>query len=606
MVQLFKGNLPSDLDPVATSEPGSSIFQIYAAFPEVTKLVKAALSGVVGKTVVEHKDGPWEYNVFPVEEQSGSVTGVIGLVQHQSSQASLQWYQAALLDTAAELRKARNHQEMPVLIFQKLGDILDIDQAGIVFGTENDPQLEILGLSGNWSQAKEQENLFSEIRDPAFIQVLIATKKNNHLESEPQQVGSHIAAFPFQTEEGFLGALCVGRKQRFQSHESDLLWEISAMLSSALQRARQHEQTEKNLARLSAIHSIDQAISGNFNLNLTLHIILDQVVSQLQVDAADIFLYDPDTQEMSFAYSKGFRHHMPSEDPTSGWENLVWRTMQKRDLLAIPDLKKEGLTLARSGLFAAEGFHSYFALPLIAKGVCLGVLEVFHRSPPRFDDDWIQFLRTLGTQAAIAIDISKLVENLRRTNLQLDQAYQATLEGWVRALDLRDQCTEQHTQRVVDASMKLALAAGVAEKDLIHFRRGALLHDIGKLGVPDSILNKPGELTPEEWTIMKKHPEYAQEMLKPIEFLRPALPIPYSHHEKWDGSGYPEGKKRTGIPIEARVFAIIDVWDALNSPRPYRDAWPERKIHHYIREQAGTHFDPSLVRLWEKVFQIPD
>jgi HD-GYP domain-containing protein (c-di-GMP phosphodiesterase class II) len=158
----------------------------------------------------------------------------------------------------------------------------------------------------------------------------------------------------------------------------------------------------------------------------------------------------------------------------------------------------------------------------------------------------------------------------------------------------------------VEKALKLAQAVGIPEKQLVHIRRGALLHDIGKLGVPDKILNKPGPLSEEEWDLMRKHPGYAREMLEPIEFLRPALPIPYGHHEKWDGSGYPEGAKGTQIPIEARVFAVIDVWDALSSPRPYRDAWPENKVHQYIREQAGFHFDPQVVSTWERVFQIPD
>ena len=135
----------------------------------------------------------------------------------------------------------------------------------------------------------------------------------------------------------------------------------------------------------------------------------------------------------------------------------------------------------------------------------------------------------------------------------------------------------------------------LSDAELVHMYRGALLHDIGKMGISDSILLKPGPLTDEEWVIMQKHPQYAYEMLSPIKYLRPVLDIPYCHHEKWDGTGYPHGLKGEQIPLAARIFAVVDVWDALRSDRPYRTAWPENKVREYIRSQAGTHFDPQVV-----------
>ena len=198
----------------------------------------------------------------------------------------------------------------------------------------------------------------------------------------------------------------------------------------------------------------------------------------------------------------------------------------------------------------------------------------------------------------------KLLEdrvNLEQVHLQLLAAYDATIEGWSRAMDLRDKETEGHTQRVTLLSEKLARLAGISEVGLIFFRRGALLHDIGKLGVPDAILLKPDKLTAEEWDIMRQHPQYAYDMIHPIEYLRPALDIPYCHHEKWDGSGYPRGLKGEEIPLAARIFAIIDVWDALTSDRPYRPAWDEEKTWEYINEQSGKHFDPHIVELFNKL-----
>lgn len=178
---------------------------------------------------------------------------------------------------------------------------------------------------------------------------------------------------------------------------------------------------------------------------------------------------------------------------------------------------------------------------------------------------------------------------------ECDPACHFTLAGWTRVLELHDNETEEHSQRVSSMTVRLARALGVRESDLIHVRRGALLHDIGKMGVPDHILLKPGKLTDEEWAIMRQHPRHAYELLVHIPMLQRALDIPYYHHERWDGSGYPAGLRGAEIPLAARATAVIDVWDALNSDRPYRKAWPVEQAITYIRAQSGTHFDPQVV-----------
>lgn len=190
---------------------------------------------------------------------------------------------------------------------------------------------------------------------------------------------------------------------------------------------------------------------------------------------------------------------------------------------------------------------------------------------------------------------------LREANTQLLNAYEATIEGLSLALDLRDRETEGHSRRVTDLTVQLAQAMGMGEEELMHIRRGALLHDVGKIGIPDSILHKPSTLTEEEWVIMRKHPQFAYDMLHSIEYLRPALDIPYSHHEKWDGTGYPRGLRGEEIPLTARLFAVADVWDALTSDRPYRAAWTKEQALEYIREQSGKHFDPQVVELFFKI-----
>jgi HD-GYP domain-containing protein (c-di-GMP phosphodiesterase class II) len=237
-------------------------------------------------------------------------------------------------------------------------------------------------------------------------------------------------------------------------------------------------------------------------------------------------------------------------------------------------------------------------VPLIAKGNIVGVLFLGHRTGLQPDQEWLDFLETLAGQAAMAIDSIKVFEDLQRSNYELALAYNRTIEGWSHALDLRDRETKDHTSRVTETTIMLARMAGMSEMEIMHVKHGALLHDIGKMGIPDSILLKDDMLTNEQCGIMRKHPEYAYEMLFPIEYLRPALDIPYCHHEKWDGTGYPRGLKGEEIPLAARLFAVVDVWDALCSDRPYRKGWSEEKVREYIRLQAGTHFDPQAVDLF--------
>ncbi len=201
------------------------------------------------------------------------------------------------------------------------------------------------------------------------------------------------------------------------------------------------------------------------------------------------------------------------------------------------------------------------------------------------------------------VERTKVKTQLQQANSKLIQAYHETLAGWSRAIALRDQETEEHSQRVTEMTVDLARAMGIGEDELVHIRRGALLHDVGKMGVPDDILLKPGPLTDEEWQIMRQHPTYAYQMLSPITHLHPALDIPYCHHEKWDGTGYPRGLKEEEIPLAARIFAIADVWDALCSDRSYHNAWTEEEVRAFIRKEAGRHFDPRVVDVFLQILE---
>ncbi|HXD12065.1 MAG TPA: HD domain-containing phosphohydrolase, partial [Anaerolineales bacterium] len=349
---------------------------------------------------------------------------------------------------------------------------------------------------------------------------------------------------------------------------------------------------------LQALRAIEIAISSNHDLQQTLNVLLDQITIQLQVDAAVILLLDETKDLLEFGTSRGFQTLTLRFTSLRIGEGMAGRAAQQRQTIHVHDLRKDPQSLVQASSLAQEGFVSYYAAPLIAQNHVKGVLEIFHRDLLDPDDEWLSFLETLAGQAALAIENTSLFEDLQRTNDELSKAYDSTIEGWSHALDLRDKETEGHTQRVTGLTLELAKAFGLTESELVHVRRGALLHDIGKMGVPDRILFKKGPLTEDEWRIMHQHPVYAHDMLRSIDYLRQALDIPYCHHEKWDGTGYPRGLKGEEIPLTARIFAIADVWDAVTSDRPYRQAWPRQQALAHIREGAGKHFDPHVVEVF--------
>ncbi|MCL4529229.1 MAG: PAS domain S-box protein, partial [Chloroflexi bacterium] len=387
---------------------------------------------------------------------------------------------------------------------------------------------------------------------------------------------------------------------RLKFYEGSLQDVTDHKLAAAI-NARLLEDARQRMERLASLHRIDLAIANSLDIHMTMDVILEQVITQLNVDAAAFLIFNPLTNTLDFAAGQGFftevlkNTHLKLGDGYAGLAALEQRTIYLEDLV------NQGIDFYRLPLFPKEKFISYYVVPLIAKDSVKGVLEIFHRSRLAPNMEWLDFLDSLAGQAAIALESAALFNDLQRRNKDLSLAYETTLEGWSRALDLRDKETEGHTQRVTQLTIRLAIEMGMSDEELVHARRGALLHDIGKMGVPDEILNKPGMLIEEEWDIMRKHPTYAFDLISPIEFLRSAIDIPYCHHEKWDGSGYPRGLKGKQIPFSARIFAVVDVWDALTSDRPYRKAWSREDAITYIQEQSGRHFDPEVVKAFLKI-----
>jgi putative nucleotidyltransferase with HDIG domain len=371
---------------------------------------------------------------------------------------------------------------------------------------------------------------------------------------------------------------------------------IAERKQAEIEITRLFEESQRRLNQVEALHSIELAISASIDLHTTLNVLLKHVQSLLEVDAANILLFNSDLREFNFSAGRGFRTDNLEHATFRLNTSFAGRAAFDRRAVVVSEKLTSRAEQAFSRMYEAEGFVAYAGVPLIAKGQIKGVLEVYHRSPHRPESEWLNLLETLASEAAIAIDNSQLFTSLQQSNIELALAYDATIAGWSRAMDLRDKETEGHTQRVTDLTLRLARAMKISDSELIHIRHGALLHDIGKMGVPDNILLKAEILTDDEWEKMRKHPEFAYEMLSSIRYLQPALAIPYCHHEKWDGTGYPRGLKGEDIPLVARIFSIVDVWDALINDRPYRPAWTEEQALKYIQDQSGQSFDPQVVK----------
>jgi PAS domain S-box-containing protein/putative nucleotidyltransferase with HDIG domain len=489
---------------------------------------------------------------------------------------------------AALLSKEEDHglliQNLPV------GAIVHAPDSRIVLF--NPEALQLLGMSSG-------QILGKEARDPGWHLVREDGTPMPVKEFPANQViatGQVLKNFVMGIAPGTDGEYRWGVVNAYPELDSNgLLRQVVVMFTDISDIKFAEERIQRHLEHLTALVEIDRAINFSFDLNLSLTTLLTHVIVQLGVDAADVLMLNPASRTLKYVAGLGFHSKAIEEARQPLGEGYAGQAAQERNIVHIPDLAKEHNSFLAGILLAGEDFVSYYGVPLIAKGHVVGVLEVFQRSHLVHDKEWLDFLKALAAQAAIAIDNVSLFDNLQRTNTELFQAYDATIEGWSRALELRDNETEGHTQRAADLTVKLARLFGLGDAELVQVRWGALLHDIGKMAVPDEILLKQDTLTVAEWVVMKKHPVFAFEMLSPIRYLRAALDIPYAHHEKWDGTGYPLGLKGEQIPLAARIFAVADVWDALRDDRLYRTSWTVEKVREHLRSLAGSHFDPHVV-----------
>ncbi len=411
---------------------------------------------------------------------------------------------------------------------------------------------------------------------------------------------------PIQTRSNVIGVLGVAlpSPRRIEPHHVRLLTTITEIAGNAIHRVNLYQRSESQVQHLTALREVDTAIASSFDLNVTLSLLANHILTQMDADACCIFNFQNDQLTLSYLSGEGFSSRAILDMKIKVGDGLAGKVILGRKDVYVKDLNEEK-SFRRRRLLTEDKFVSYYAVPLISKGLPQGVLEVFFKDQFTPTLEWIEFIQTLAGQATIAMDNARLFEDLQRSNQELSLAYDTTLEGWGKALELRDKETQGHTRRVTELTLKLARAMGVDEGSLINVHRGVLLHDIGKMGVSDHILHKEGPLTNSERIIMENHPTYAYELLSTIPYLKPTLDIPYCHHEWWDGTGYPRKLKGDQIPLAARIFAVVDVWDALLSNRPYRKAWTKTKAIQYLNEHSGTQFDPKVLETFIKIIKPP-
>ena len=346
--------------------------------------------------------------------------------------------------------------------------------------------------------------------------------------------------------------------------------------------------------QLTALVGVGSIINSALGLEAVLEEVMDTIIDLMQAERGFLMLRDEDGK-FSTEAARGMDHVKLASDSDGFSKTIVGRVASTGEPVLTTNAQEDP-RFGNQDSIVSKHFRSILCVPLKLKNEIIGVIFLDSRMHTGlFQKTDLEMLIAFADQAAVAIDNACLFDNLQSANDELTNAYEATLSGWVHALDLRDKETEGHTQRVTALTLTLAREFGIEEPELVHIKRGALLHDIGKMAIPDGILLKPGELTLAERKYMELHPIFAHDMLKPIEFLHPAIDIPYCHHEKWDGLGYPRNLRGEDIPFAARIFAVVDVWDALTSNRPYRTPLDPEEGRRHIREGAGSHFDPLVV-----------
>lgn len=521
-------------------------------------------------------------------------------IEHSQAQQRLAQLEA-IHRVATTLRSAETVQEMLALLVEETARVLDAAAVTIwLYDTEREDlyQAAADGFPSLTLRLKPGQGIAGHVFSSGVPHISSDFKNDPRTsESARWQVPAGLAgaAVPIQNAQQTIGVYFVSvlLPRELTSDEVRLLTILADLAGVALHRMQLQERTQQQLRRLAALRLVDAALGTSLDLKVVLNLVLDQITTHSDADAAAFWLLHPQTQTLELAAGRGFRspglEHLRLDLP----EALFTRAIMDRKTTWVPDLSQAEYAHHLQHL-PEDRFAAAVAIPLVARNRICGVLSIYQRKRLEPDPEGLDWYELLARQAALAIDNGSLVEDLR-SNVELGGAIDATIEAWARALDLHENEVEGHSTHLADITLQVARAMQIDEPLLVHMRRGALLHDVGMIAIPDKLRLKAGSLTKKEWEIMRQHPIHAFNLLQPIPTLRPAIDIPYCHHEKWNGTGYPHQLSGEAIPLAARIFAVVDVWDALRSDRAFRAAWPEKKVRERLAALAGIQFDPRVV-----------
>lgn len=466
--------------------------------------------------------------------------------------------------------------------------------------------LERAGVAGPYVEVIHPALL--TVEGPGIIAKGIRTKESI-LVNDVHAVEDYIAGWesasselvvPLRSGERVLGAIDL-QNHALSAYTLDdvrLIELIASQAALMVEHVRLYQQTDERLRQLMVLSNIDAAIASSLDLQVTLNILVSQISMHLQTDAVDVMLFNPHLQMLEYAAGRGFRGNGIRRVPLLLGEDQAGLAALERTVVIEYDLFSPQTPIRHPERIAGEDFVSMYAVPLVAKGQVKGVMELFYRHLVEPSPGWAHFLEILARQAAVAVEDASLFNDMQRSFTELAVAYDAAIEGWARVLQMRHHEPDELAQRLATLTLDMAHRMGLPEAEMSHIYRGVLLHDIGKLDIPDSILLKAGPLSADEWEVVHGHPAYAYDFLSSISYLQAAVDIPFCHHERWDGKGYPRGVQGADIPLEARIFAVVKVWTVLQYERPFRAAYSREYATAYVREQAGTEFDPQVVQVF--------
>ncbi len=563
-----------------------------------------------GQLLQKRKDGTHfvqEQLITPVRDEKGNVTHYIDVLRDVSEREHRERELRMVSTISAALRTAENRRQIIQNLLDALIKYFEVEGTSIQ-SIDYERELFITEEGrGDWKKLKGLERPLKQGLSYKVFQSqkpFLSTSLENDVPEQDAQFMENctsLAAAPLITKKRVIGLLWIGSARKLGENDLRLLTAAANIAANALQRADLFEQTLQKVDQLDALRIIDQTINSSLDLQFTMNVIVEQAKRLLNFDAIAILKYKKDTLVFNLVSEYGFAgegtklHQIPINP------NMITQILADPHILTEKVLQEVENDPSQE-IMDREDLKSLHSAPLTINNQVKGILIVFHHQQFNANQDWLNILKTIAAQTAIAMDRDELFIGLQNANVNLVKAYDETIEGWAHTLEIRDQETEGHSRRVTDMTIALARLMGIQEEHIQDIRRGALLHDIGKMSISDSVLNKAGSLDENEWIMMREHPTIAYHLLSSIEYMKDALVIPYCHHEKWDGSGYPQGLAGDQIPLAARIFAVVDVYDALTSDRPYRKAWSVEDTLKYIREQSGKHFDPQVVSIFlEKI-----